>query len=550
MSDRNKAYVLAVMAFGLLMVFGFAMPVLTANTHWWLGDRGIEGDLTVTGAINGGSFSADDISWDITNTATLTVGGTFIVNGISDMDTTYTGYLYGNNLEVGTSINSNFIFTDATEDMIFRLATVPGYQWEFWTPGGNVVAYVDVNTGDTATGMIRVIGPVSTGLGDTTDQQLVAQYIVGDTINYRYYDDVWGLRALAAGDSRGMVISSGGTYGFGYGMHGAEEVGIYALTSGSTSDAYLWLGYSPTMTALDNAMSGFFLNYDGATADLRVHYWHQSLATNVTLMTFGCTTAGAGSCSDIVMDLQATIDPNDGDTAILVAGATAMTITPGSDKDATLLEVGVTGTPTMIWDESDDELETDRIVAMQASDGNGALFRHYSASAGAVSPGGSGATLTDANNVIYYELDANTEYLYFNVDVGGWDGNSDIVVEIYVALHSGETADEDINAELSCDYMGDHEDIDTSYKTQTRTINHDIGSYIAAGTIHKLTFVLNEDLASNNIDNGDILACSFRLDDVSAPATMVEDIRFLHVDYIWRTAYAHTAYPGTMPTEP
>jgi hypothetical protein len=169
--------------------------------------------------------------------------------------------------------------------------------------------------------------------------------------------------------------------------------------------------------------------------------------------------------------------------------------------------------------------------------GTGRFWQEFHLCANTASPGGSGATATVINTAtLAYLLDANTEYLYFEVDVhDDWDAASDMVVEVEVALATAETANDIINAEVVAEYHGEHEDIDTAVKTQTRTINHDITSDNAQGIKHKLTFILDYDLASNVIEQEDSLHLRFRLDSVGG-GTDVGSVHFLQMNIKYRTA--------------
>jgi hypothetical protein len=185
-------------------------------------------------------------------------------------------------------------------------------------------------------------------------------------------------------------------------------------------------------------------------------------------------------------------------------------------------------------------------VSVLDSSGDGRYWQEFHVDASKAQPGAAGATLTVVNTAtLVWLLDATTEYLYFGADVHDeWDGASDVIVEASVAPDAAETADDIIEAEVVCEYYADHEDMDTDEKTQTRTVNHDIGSATAAGTVHELIFVLDYDLADNVIEAEDILNCRFRLDG----QTNINSVWFLSANIKYRTA-SPAIEIGTFPSE-
>jgi len=180
--------------------------------------------------------------------------------------------------------------------------------------------------------------------------------------------------------------------------------------------------------------------------------------------------------------------------------------------------------------------------------GDGRYWRTRTIDPSAISPGGSGATLTvwgDAS--IGYLLDATTEYLYATTKVcNEWDESSDIVVVVDVALNGDETANDIIQFEVLAEYFGEHDDMDTP-KTQTRTVDHDIVSDNLAGEVHTMTFLLDFDLVDNVVEKKDILKLRFRMDAV-AGGTDVAAVRFLNAKTKCRTSKP-AAEVVTFPTE-
>jgi hypothetical protein len=181
------------------------------------------------------------------------------------------------------------------------------------------------------------------------------------------------------------------------------------------------------------------------------------------------------------------------------------------------------------------------------SNDDGRYWREFHLNAASVSPGASGATLSvggPGSASLYYLLNATNEYLYFSSDIhSDWDGASDIIVIINVALDGNEDQDDTIDAELIAEYFADHDDMDVA-KTQTRTIGHSIGGNKFAGTVHELIFALNWDETDNVIEVDDILKLRFRLDSVAS----IGAVRFLDGNVLYRTSKPAEEI-GTFPSE-
>jgi hypothetical protein len=202
---------------------------------------------------------------------------------------------------------------------------------------------------------------------------------------------------------------------------------------------------------------------------------------------------------------------------------------------------------TSLTEGADGVVRTSSLEILDSA-GNGRLWQEFHVDATKVNPGITGATLTVVNTASFvYLLDATDEYLYFGADVhDDWDGASDVFVEVNVALDAAETNNDDIEAEIICEYYGEHESITTAYKTQTRSVNHDIGTYSAAGMMHELVFALDFDLASNVIEDHDVLKCRFRLDGT----TTVDSVYFVEASIQYRTKLpALEIHDGELPTE-
>ena len=153
-------------------------------------------------------------------------------------------------------------------------------------------------------------------------------------------------------------------------------------------------------------------------------------------------------------------------------------------------------------------------------------------------PGGSGATeqLMTANYLSGYNLDADTEYLYFTGHIcSDWDGvsNPEIMLKYETDQDNTGGADADVaNFSILCYYKGDG---DTANKTQTVTSTQTIGK--AARYKHfTTTFMMDYGLASHVIDANDCI--SFRLSFVVTNSD-VTDVVAHHAMFRYKTKKVH-----------
>ena len=95
-----------------------------------------------------------------------------------------------------------------------------------------------------------------------------------------------------------------------------------------------------------------------------------------------------------------------------------------------------------------------------------------------VSPGGSGATFVPpgANSIGGYQLDADTEYLYFGADVhSDWDGSSNAFIEVFFEVNinnGGGTVNDTVDLQVICRMKGDAE---IAVRTQTLEVAKVVG---------------------------------------------------------------------------
>jgi len=150
-----------------------------------------------------------------------------------------------------------------------------------------------------------------------------------------------------------------------------------------------------------------------------------------------------------------------------------------------------------------------------------------------LSPGGSGATqvVPTANVIGGYNLDAATEYLYFNGAVcNNWDGESDLEVKIRWQLGvGGANAADTVDLKLVCYYMGNGE---ATTKTQTLEEAVTVGT-AAVNTMFTTTFTIDWDLAGNVVEKGDVF--SFRLN-LETDTSEVDSVTINFGRFRYRTA--------------
>ena len=126
-----------------------------------------------------------------------------------------------------------------------------------------------------------------------------------------------------------------------------------------------------------------------------------------------------------------------------------------------------------------------------------------------LSAGGSGATqiIPTDNTIGGYQLNAATEYLYFNGGVcNNWDTTSDLEIKVRWELNAASgSATDSIFLDLICWYKGVGED---TTKYQLLSEGAIVGNQTQY-TMNITTFAIDYDLTDNEVEIGDIF--SFRL---------------------------------------
>jgi len=152
-----------------------------------------------------------------------------------------------------------------------------------------------------------------------------------------------------------------------------------------------------------------------------------------------------------------------------------------------------------------------------------------------VSPGASGATPTvpDANTIGGYQLDAATEYLYFDTDIhDDWDGASDILITVYFEVNVdntlGNVADT-VDLQLICRMKGDAE---TACKTQTLEEATTVGQSPQYKQFN-VTFAIDWNDVTNPVEEDDLIG--FRLN-LETDTSEVDDIIVNHFEIKYKSA--------------
>jgi hypothetical protein len=165
--------------------------------------------------------------------------------------------------------------------------------------------------------------------------------------------------------------------------------------------------------------------------------------------------------------------------------------------------------------------------------------------ASAVSPGASGATEQVVGDSLYWLLDNAGETLFFSRKIhSNWSPTTDPVLTVDVALSGNEDANDDIQAEATFEYYREHESM--GGKSQTVSIDHDIGNYNAVGDMHTLNFVLDYDDPGNVLTVGDIVKVKFRLDVVGGVGN-VAGVRFLYANLRYKACEPEEETLGEVP---
>ncbi|MBA7624854.1 hypothetical protein ES703_32268 [subsurface metagenome] len=155
---------------------------------------------------------------------------------------------------------------------------------------------------------------------------------------------------------------------------------------------------------------------------------------------------------------------------------------------------------------------TGDIRAYQSDGGTSLYYHEHNVPAFSAAPGAAGATLTapTANTLGGYQLDVNTEQLYFSMHVeNDWDGKTDIIVEVAWEVNEETASDGTVDLQLICYYKGDHE---ATNKTQTVEVPHTITGNKAQFTQHRTTFIVNWDESSNVIEIEDVIGFILNLE--------------------------------------
>lgn len=243
-----------------------------------------------------------------------------------------------------------------------------------WLPiAGNVIQRVD-SAGDPAVGFVLKLYAA----GTTTNIPLATDSTGGTTANDAVYDANGDITvsgnpiiphidqdyklviypSQAAADSNSGAVLTIDNIKFNAGLEGIE-IGWQS----EPDTGYLTID-PPSFTAdtTENTHRFAILNTNaitipaGTTALVSTLYLVEPNINATGTVTVATTAYIAGPPSEGVSNYSLFVDDGDVrlDGGLLLEGVTGVDINPGSDADADLLTVGVTGTPRLWWDESDD----------------------------------------------------------------------------------------------------------------------------------------------------------------------------------------------------
>lgn len=220
-------------------------------------------------------------------------------------------------------------------------------------------------------------------------------------------------------------------------------------------------------------------------------------------------------------------------TGSIVLNANNVNIGKGTaGVDYTLTFDGETNDGVITWMEDEDYFKFSDYLRHTSAN----YRRYYHLPISTFDPGASGATWTapSTNIVGGYQLNAATEFLYFDSDIhNDWDAVSDLKVEIYFAVNVDNTggADADtVDLKLVCYYnaVGD-----TATKTQTQEVATIVGKS-AQYKVFKATFTINYDEVSNVVEAGDLMGFALNLE---TDTSEVDDIIVLHGALYYNTTH-------------
>jgi hypothetical protein len=163
-------------------------------------------------------------------------------------------------------------------------------------------------------------------------------------------------------------------------------------------------------------------------------------------------------------------------------------------------------------------------------------YRYYHLPLFASNPGASGPTFTvpDANTLGGWQLNAATEYLYFDTDVhADWDAASDLKVEVKFECNVNNTgggAGDTVDLKLVCYYKGNAE---TACKTQTLE-NAVVVGQSAQYKRFTTTFTVNYDEGGNVVEVGDVISMILNLE---TDTSEVDDIIVTDASFYYSTTH-------------
>jgi len=166
--------------------------------------------------------------------------------------------------------------------------------------------------------------------------------------------------------------------------------------------------------------------------------------------------------------------------------------------------------------------------------GSSIWWHEYIISPSETSPGASGATFTPpgANTVGGYQLDVNTEFVYFWSHIeADWDAASDVVVEVFFEVNvnnTGGLVTDTVDLQLICRFKGDAE---TAVKTQTLEVANVVGQS-AQYKQFETSFAIDYNSGTDPVQVGDIFGMSLNLE---TDTSEVDNIIINYIEFKYKT---------------
>lgn len=309
---------------------------------------------------------------------------------------------------------------------------------------------------------------------------------------------------------------------------GQNEIGIFAYDG--TSWQVSWLGQDDTADA-SPTFNGITVRRDAATSTIYIASYHDTEATTPVLSL---------RKSDGTESSPGSVDQNAVLGTILFQGYDDDSFDNGARiyaKADANWGASERGTELYVSTRDGSGALTDQLVVTSTGQLRSVTSKWYTDAHFSVinlAPGGSGATqvVPSANTLGGYNLDADTEYLYFTGHMhSDWDAASDILIEVEFEVDVDNTGGNDVDVvvfDVLCYYKGES---DVTNKTQSPTNSVIIGKS-ARYKSFELDLTIDHDLVSHVVDIGDVIAMRINFDVSNSDIT---DVVLTHITMKYQT---------------